>query len=46
MNNKTIDKEKLIKYWIDSSDDDYDTMIDMFKSKKVQLVFIHWTFND
>ncbi len=23
MDNKIIDKEKLIKYWIDSSDDDY-----------------------
>lgn len=34
MDNKRIDKEKLIKYWIDSSDDDYDTMIDMFKSKR------------
>lgn len=34
MNNYKIDKEKLIKYWIDSSDDDYDTMIDMFKSKR------------
>lgn len=34
MDNKKIDKEKLIKYWIDSSDDDYDTMIDMFKSKR------------
>ena len=34
MDNKKIDKEKLIKYWIDSSDDDYDTMMDMFKSKR------------
>ena len=34
MDNKKINKEKLIKYWIDSSDDDYDTMIDMFKSKR------------
>ncbi len=34
MDNKKITKEKLIKYWIDSSDDDYDTMIDMFKSKR------------
>ena len=34
MDNKKINKEKLIKYWIESSDDDYDTMIDMFKSKR------------
>jgi HEPN domain-containing protein len=34
MDNKKIDKDKLIKYWIDSSDDDYDTMIDMYKSKR------------
>lgn len=34
MDNKKFDKEKLIKYWLDSSDDDYDTMIDMFKSKR------------
>jgi len=34
MDNKKIDKEKLIKYWIDSSDEDFDTMIDMFKSKR------------
>ncbi len=34
MENKKIDKEKLIKYWVDSSDDDYDTMIDMYNSKR------------
>lgn len=34
MDNKKFNKERLIKYWIDSSDDDYDAMIDMFKSKR------------
>jgi HEPN domain-containing protein len=34
MKNKKIDKEELVKYWIDSSDDDYDTMIDMYNSKR------------
>ncbi|MFP4604394.1 MAG: HEPN domain-containing protein [Bacteroidales bacterium] len=34
MENKKIDREKLIKYWIDSSDDDYETMIAMFDSKR------------
>ena len=34
MDNKKFDKEKLIKYWIESSDDDFDTMIDMYKSKR------------
>ena len=27
-------KDRLIKYWIDSSDDDYDTMVAMYKSQK------------
>ncbi len=34
MDNKKFDKERLTKYWIDSSDDDFDTMIEMFKSKR------------
>ncbi len=34
MGNKDIDEEKLIKYWVDSSDDDYDTMMVMYKSKR------------
>ncbi len=34
MENKKIDKEKLINYWIDSSDEDYETMIDMYNSKR------------
>ena len=34
MNNKDFDKEKLIRYWIDGSDDDFETMIAMFNSKK------------
>lgn len=29
-----FDKEKIIKYWIDSSDEDFDTMIAMFDSKR------------
>jgi len=34
MGNKDIDEEKLIKYWVESSDDDYDTMMVMYKSKR------------
>jgi len=34
MENKDLNKDKLIKYWIDSSDDDYETMIAMFNSKR------------
>lgn len=34
MDSKGFDKKKLINYWIDGSDDDFDTMIDMFDSKK------------
>lgn len=34
MENKDLNKDKLIKYWIDGSDDDYETMIAMFDSKR------------
>ena len=34
MEQKDFDKDKLIKYWSDSSDDDFDTMMAMFESKK------------
>ena len=34
MGNKEIDIRKLIDYWIESSDDDFDTMIVMFDGKR------------
>lgn len=34
MNSKELDKEKLMNYWIEGSDDDFDTMMAMFTSKK------------
>lgn len=34
MNNKKFNKEKLIDYWIDGADDDFDTMIAMYESKR------------
>jgi len=34
MDNKDINKDKLIKYWIEASDDDFDTMTTMFDSKR------------
>lgn len=34
MESGNIDKDKLIDYWVSSSDDDFETMIAMFKSKK------------
>lgn len=34
MENKDFNKDKLIEYWITGSDDDYETMIAMFKSKR------------
>jgi lipocalin len=34
MENKDFNKNKLIEYWITGSDDDYETMIAMFKSKR------------
>ena len=34
MDNIGFDKDKLIKYWIDDSEDDYDTMIVLYQSKR------------
>ncbi len=34
MEKPSFKKDKLIKYWSESSDDDYDTMIVMFESKR------------
>lgn len=34
MEKSEFDKEKLIKYWVESSDDDFGTMIAMFESKR------------
>lgn len=34
MEQKDFDKDKLIQYWSDSSDEDFDTMITMYESKK------------
>ncbi len=34
MESEDLKKERLIKYWIDGSDDDFETMIVMFNSKK------------
>jgi HEPN domain-containing protein len=34
MKNDGLDKRKLINYWIEGSDDDYQTMMAMFESKR------------
>jgi HEPN domain-containing protein len=34
MGNTEFDKDKLVKYWVDSSDEDFETMIAMFESKR------------
>lgn len=34
MNNKDLNNDKLIKYWVNSSDDDFETMHAMYNSKK------------
>ena len=34
MGNVEFNKNRLIKYWVDSSDDDFETMIVMFDSKR------------
>ncbi len=33
MENKEINIDKLINYWTESSDNDYKTMMDMYKTK-------------
>jgi hypothetical protein len=34
MGNTEFDKDKLVNYWVDSSDEDFETMIAMFDSKR------------
>lgn len=34
MDNKALNKDHLIKYWIDGSDDDFETMMAMYESKR------------
>ena len=34
MENVDFNKDKLVKYWVDSSDEDFETMIAMFDSKR------------
>ena len=34
MEHTEFDKNKIIKYWTDSSDDDYETMLAMFNNKR------------
>lgn len=34
MENEDLNKDKLIKYWVDSSDEDFETMIAMLDSKR------------
>lgn len=34
MENAEFDRDKIVNYWLDSSDDDFDTMIAMFESKR------------
>ena len=34
MESNDLNKDKLIKYWIDGSDDDFETMTAMFESKR------------
>lgn len=34
MESEKFDKDKIIKYWVESSDDDFDTMIAMYENKR------------
>ncbi len=38
MDNEGLNKDKLINYWIDGSDDDFDTMMAMCESKRYSWV--------
>lgn len=35
MNKSNFDKEKIISYWIEGAEDDYDTMLAMYNSKRL-----------
>lgn len=34
MENTEFDRDKIVNYWLDSSDDDFDTMMAMYESKR------------
>ncbi|HSH52808.1 MAG TPA: hypothetical protein VK982_13870 [Bacteroidales bacterium] len=40
MDNEDFNKDKLIEYWITGSDDDYETMIAMFDSKRFSWPYL------
>lgn len=45
MGNVDFDSEKVIKYWIDSSDEDFDTMKAMYESKRYSWsMFVGYSF--
>jgi len=37
MNSQQLDIDKIVKHWVDTSDDDFDTMLTLFRSKTY-----HW----
>ncbi|KAF0237148.1 MAG: hypothetical protein FD181_2188 [Prolixibacteraceae bacterium] len=39
MENTEFDRDKIVNYWLDSSDDDFDTMMAMFESNLHSRVF-------
>jgi len=34
MESVKFDKDKIIKYWVESSDDDFDAMVAMYENKR------------
>jgi len=40
LSNKYINKCKWIKYWIDSPNEDFETIMVMFETKKIELVVL------
>jgi len=42
MSKEKFEKEKIVKYWLESSDDDFETMEIIYKAK-IFLVTFYWS---
>jgi hypothetical protein len=41
-----FDKERIVNYWIESSDKDFKAMLDLYNTQNNKLGFIYGTFSD
>ena len=46
MENTDFDTDKLIRFWIESSDEDYETMITLYDNKRLSWSMFFRSFND